>query len=1466
MSLVVQKFEDGGTPKRRTTKVGNTEYDLDDFISAIRRNYTGWADSQNFKKDERKAADEAYRDMINEIDKGNLTMLIDGTSSHSLGRIKNIEKGFDSYGNIQRFLNEVLDSRDPISQESKSSSNKYDPKLGISSWLNQRLFAGRTAFDPLFIDQDSWDGTTRGITNRANLINPHLEELLKNLDTIYTFNNDEQKNSFKNGLTKLIDALRDGKIEDNEKLALSNLGINPDTYFFTGEKFKTSDDEEEKEKEKDNDLTDNERRLKAAQEAALENLTGQTADLYERYNQYMSLPDRNLSIQFSNYDPFDIEKLNPNEEGRATLDVWEKQVAAKLENYLSKTDIYKKAQDPNWLKTVDPTFLRQLGINNIKITKGNEEFRLIDNNLTNGQKLAYLFDIYTKHHEALNNGTTPTFGNNQHIMNYANGYARIYDPSSRRMYDKRIADIPELMKIEFADLNPKQIQSNKEGGVLKAQKGLNTSNLKTTDQVHKEFAKKRKQQEQDQLEEDALKSDRTVEQYKKGQEKLSENFSTVDALRMGAMAADLTSVIAAFAPTVGTAVSSVAGLTGAGLDMTADMFDDSVSKWQVAKNLGINLGLSAFALLPVVGSSGKIGKIAKNIPKVIGVLGAAGITFDDNVKASLNKLTSGDFKSITRDDWKNISHFAQALSGVSQMGRGAVNAYKNRGLNTKNPSGNLVVTSKEGKSYTLKEADIKKINDIGKKEGNDKANELFQSLTKSKDTLNADFKTSGILKGRRTKEVKGIPTEGSLSHDVQRVRRAMSINNEKFKARHPGLTGFFNTDYDIYFNNSGLTTLNLPSFGIFTPTWQRTLSKSKTKRAEKLAKRNNSSNTSSNNTPSSNGPLPLISFKHLNKNIPVYDLRKYVDSNGNLDPKAIRILDTKLPNWKNRQFDTNGLSNFLNSKGITDTNNINNFVYDNGRIVFWKEGGQIDKRLQSLKNGGTVRKYDIGGVADWYFTNSTNNATGKDDGYYSLGGWTDTLKKDLAGNYIINAGHSNAGNLVEAFNRNQAYTSNKNLVTQDLQSVYNNLVGTSGNLSADDFVKLYNANANKIRNFFHNGVNHSEKGDVNVAAHNDLFKLMFGNRSQSTNDNIAYNLGWQEELKDRMGSTTWMRRMDQYDKEFDINNPDENRIHTINYNGQTFQVYKKANGDIGIYTPKTTPNPEQIPQTDPQTNPETDPSNLEPVDQSRKKDNNGLYSTLLKFVPNILASGRLVGTLNTNKNIYHTMRDAMHPMLKNTYELYSPITGAFSEMYLRNREGLKTLAAARRPFTSDASLDAARMLEGQRAFTESRIQGNVVDDKEIKRTEAEARTRQENDIKRRSDLANENRASLLQNYLRLAQLKSDYKLKNWNAINTYLSGLESDARQNWEDYKNWAINTQIQQSTLDLSNKMSNLNDELRLWSSKTGNTDLTKWPRYNEYIRTKRALQQEQLNAQTDIYSRMNWWPYSRNTKHIMT
>nr|DAH58267.1 MAG TPA: hypothetical protein [Bacteriophage sp.] len=46
----------------------------------------------------------------------------------------------------------------------------------------------------------------------------------------------------------------------------------------------------------------------------------------------------------------------------------------------------------------------------------------------------------------------------------------------------------------------------------------------------------------------------------------------------------------------------------------------------------------------------------------------------------------------------------------------------------------------------------------------------------------------------------------------------------------------------------------------------------------------------------------------------------------------------------------------------------------------------------------------------------------------------------------------------------------------------------------------------------------------------------------------------------------------------------------------------------------------------------------------------------------LLGASRLAGSILANNRIAKTVRNSLRPKLHDTYELYSPITGAFSEM------------------------------------------------------------------------------------------------------------------------------------------------------------------------------------------------------------
>jgi hypothetical protein len=172
--------------------------------------------------------------------------------------------------------------------------------------------------------------------------------------------------------------------------------------------------------------------------------------------------------------------------------------------------------------------------------------------------------------------------------------------------------------------------------------------------------------------------------------------------------------------------------------------------------------------------------------------------------------------------------------------------------------------------------------------------------------------------------------------------------------------------------------------------------------------------------------------------------------------------------------------------------------------------------------------------------------------------------------------HNKNFDLGQAAAKNDAYTSQADIVGDDLQRYYQTAYNTD---NIDDFISHYNTDAGKIRSFW--GVQpdgstidtaysaNTDKGQ-NIQDHNRLFRSMFYNRSQNSNNRgINWNIGYQDNIDDTMGTQTWMRRMDRYKTEWDKDTLEGkmSRIHPIKLsNGETAYVYKKANGDIAKLT------------------------------------------------------------------------------------------------------------------------------------------------------------------------------------------------------------------------------------------------------------------------------------------------------------
>ena len=438
-----------------------------------------------------------------------------------------------------------------------------------------------------------------------------------------------------------------------------------------------------------------------------------------------------------------------------------------------------------------------------------------------------------------------------------------------------------------------------------------------------------------------------------------------------------------------------------------------------------------------------------------------------------------------------------------------------------------------------------------------------------------------------------------------------------------------------------------------------------------------------------------------------------------------------------------------------------NIINEQRQLSKKKQGGILDR----------VRKFQSAGKFPQWYSNLYK--------FQNLTGWNNTLNQSLAGPSITNenAGHYRAGDLNEAYNKNNSYTSNSNLVGQDLQSYYNS---SFNGKPLETFVNEYNSNAAKIRGYWDEERAYNQQG---ATEHNRLFKNMFNNRSNDSNN--AWNIGYDTNLEDVVGSSTWLRRMDRYEKEFDQLSDEEkkSRIHTIDLgNGNYGQVYKKANGDIAIL-PQNSETPKTVSQDTQQQN--TTYTDVESSTQNTKPNiiNNvfqDLFNnpTLTYGLPRALYADRM------NRRMTDLAKDSTVPYLKDPLQVHRYTRSDLdAEMQgERNYANLRRLAS--QPLTSDGSLQTATQLQAEVQGQEARTAGKEKSNQVQRQYDELAWQQEKENAANRHDTAMFNRNQLWETNKIKSAMEQAYLSKKYNIWDVFAQQLEYEAKSKQAENKN----------------------------------------------------------------------------------
>lgn len=439
---------------------------------------------------------------------------------------------------------------------------------------------------------------------------------------------------------------------------------------------------------------------------------------------------------------------------------------------------------------------------------------------------------------------------------------------------------------------------------------------------------------------------------------------------------------------------------------------------------------------------------------------------------------------------------------------------------------------------------------------------------------------------------------------------------------------------------------------------------------------------------------------------------------------------------------------------------------------------------------------------------------------------------------------------------------------------YNNNLKYTGS----DLVRQFNTNYQNKGNTFNYTLFGNSQDDYNTRQNGALYSL-----TNFVRPNKALNTGdsWNSDpnkayIDNALGLQTYSRVMSLTDP--NIKDFGDWGDYWRN-NGATGAYYYTADGDtsgkgqwipttqmeIQGFRPFSQPYDQKVNNTNVTKENNSIPSKVLPI-KPRTLEDSKLKKFLQAYTPDIIGLGRLTSSIVTNNRVASIIDKALNPVLKDTYERYSPIIGNLPERHFRNRQAQDLRNMSSTPFTSDASLQLARQLESNRQANDLEYQGFLADNKMIQQTRQEALARQEDNMARKSEVANFNRASINQTEREKAELEATRLRRNWQSVDNFAQGLEQRLRAKLQEDKNrrdqFRLQTAMDDTESQYQDAISGANASVRQWETNNYGKPLSNMPGYSTYINFLQDMQKwrraQQFKTHADIYG------YTYNNKWV--
>lgn len=740
-------------------KFGDDELDLNDYIRNLNHNYQSYVNSQNWNEGQRQEFRSAYDNFLKGLqdqlanNTNRFSTDFSGSIIDSTGQLSNTDNddidpvGSEYYYNdkgdrittddlntlrkrqqkkystfsanrqVATFFNKVgtalRDARKnkPATQNQSNTFNLSKHGF-LANWETANNPAGGKFDLSPYLEKDTLDETTglRGTTNRAAYLKEQIENYLNNVGD-YDFSGTpfKDRETYISKLRAAADNLGNG-YNSEDVIALNQAGIGNE---FLGQFFSTGSTDKPK-TEAEQAAEDIVKMQQAEQDAALVKQRDQMQYEQERnkyFSDYLSQNPFQSSIQGTVLAPsYNRERMNVAAADKFKADKTNlASMQHAIKSYINLPQLYSFIRGKN-----------KLNLNGQDITQAH-----IANNLDWIHDSDILMDP-----KYLNEQGKSILPNGYYVLpgseDYQNWSYLAYNPDTRQYQEQSMLLNEELKKrMAYAEYDRTKNKTKQEtpkqenGGVLMFQGG----GLAKWVEENKKKAQEAQQKEQN-IQTKVKETGKTREQIEAGERKPSEDFSTIDKVRLSTAIADATAAAVAFVPGYGTAASGILGVGSTLTNVGADIADDSMSAGDVVKNAAYGLGMDIVGLIPGWGAPGKAAKavrILKPMSKVImAYLQGQGLYQSLD---SFGKLMSNP-SDMSTEDWRNLITGLQAIGGIARY-KGATKANKRELSRQQSATPYKTIVTESGSTVKLSP---EQFNKVRKASGIDAQNRALQEV------------------------------------------------------------------------------------------------------------------------------------------------------------------------------------------------------------------------------------------------------------------------------------------------------------------------------------------------------------------------------------------------------------------------------------------------------------------------------------------------------------------------------------------------------------------------------------------------------------------------------------------------------------------------------------------------------------------------------------------------------------------